>query len=165
MKIVVGAGILSLPYTVSRLGYLLSLVMYIILIAVVQFSCTMLLRAKNLSKHSKYSTICYHIFRNRISRTICPFLIMLSGTCVCIAEFVIIKGSVGRIFDGYIQDKETRDTFFLSSYFIVIVCAILECPLTLFRKIEKLRFFAFGGVSGVSVFVLALSVVFFTEMS
>lgn len=62
MKTIVGAGILSLPYTISKLGYILGVFIFIIVIAIIQFNTWMLLKAKNLSKHSNYSTISYYIF-------------------------------------------------------------------------------------------------------
>jgi amino acid permease len=102
MKTVIGAGILSLPLTVSRLGYVLSLVIFIIVIAIIQFSAIMLLKAKNLSKHSNYSSISYHIFRTKFAQLICSLMILINNTGICILELTIIKGSLGKIFDGYI---------------------------------------------------------------
>ena len=62
MKTVIGAGILGLPYTISTLGYAFGLLVYIAVIALNQFTSAMLLKAKNLSRHSNYSTIMFHIF-------------------------------------------------------------------------------------------------------
>lgn len=72
---------------------------------------------------------------------------------------------MGKILDDYIKDIDTRDSFLFSSYFILIVCAVLEFPLTLLNKIEKLRYFAFIGVSGIVVFVVALTITFFSELN
>lgn len=135
MKTVIGAGILSLPLTVSRLGYVLSLVMFIIIIAIIQFSAVMLLKSKNLSKHSNYSSISYHIFRNKFSQVLCSFMILLNNTGICIVEMTIIKGAVGKILDGYVEDSDTRDLIFLSPVFIVLYCAVFEFPFTLVNKI------------------------------
>lgn len=135
MKTVIGAGILSLPLTVSRLGYVLSLIVFIIVIAIIQFSAVMLLKAKNLSKHSNYSSISYHIFRHKFAQLLCSFMILLNNAGICIVEMTIIKGALGKIFDGYIKDPEMRDAFYVSPAFIVLGCAILEFPFTLVSKI------------------------------
>lgn len=165
MKTVIGAGILSLPLTVSRLGYVLSLIVFACVIAIIQFTAVLLLKAKNLAKHSNYSSISYHIFRTKAAQSMCSLFILLNNSGICIVELTIIKGALGKIFDGYIEDKDVRDAFYLSPYFIVIVCAILECPFTLVNKIEKLKFLAFLGVSGITIFVISLIITFFVEMS
>lgn len=108
MKTVIGAGILSLPLTVSRLGYVLSLIVFLIVIAIIQFSCVLLLKAKNLSKHSNYSSIGYHIFRTKLAQAACSLMILLNNTGICIAELLIIKRAVGKILDGYVTDTDER---------------------------------------------------------
>jgi amino acid permease len=102
MKTVIGAGILSLPLTVSRLGYVLSLIVFVIVISIIQFSAVLLLKAKNLSKHSNYASIAYHIFRTKFAQILCSVMILLNNTGICIAELLIIKGAVGKILDGYV---------------------------------------------------------------
>jgi sodium-coupled neutral amino acid transporter 11 len=62
MKTVIGAGILSLPYTISNLGYMFGLFVYVLVVAINQYTSKMLLMSKNLSRHSNYSTIFFHIF-------------------------------------------------------------------------------------------------------
>lgn len=83
MKTVIGAGILSLPYTISKLGYIFSLIVFALVISLTQFSCYLLLRAKNLSRHSNYSTIMYHIFRSKGSQIFCSLLILLNNLGIC----------------------------------------------------------------------------------
>lgn len=102
MKTIIGAGILSLPFTSSRLGYVINILMFIIVISIIQFTSVLLLKAKNLSKHSNYSTIIQHIFRSKIAHSICSFMILFQNTGVCIADILILKGSITRIFDNYI---------------------------------------------------------------
>ena len=47
MKTVIGAGILSLPLTISRLGFGLALIVFAIIISADQFTCVLLLKSKN----------------------------------------------------------------------------------------------------------------------
>ena len=108
MKTVIGAGILALPLTISRLGYVLGIIVFFIVITLIQFTCTLLLKAKNLSKHSNYSSISYHIFRNKFSQIICSVAILLNNLGICIAELTIFKESLHKIFVSYIDDKETQ---------------------------------------------------------
>jgi len=83
MKTVIGAGILSLPFTISKLGYVFALIVFGIVISLTQFSCYILLKAKNLSRHSNYSTIMYHLFRKKWSQVFCSLLILLNNIGIC----------------------------------------------------------------------------------
>jgi sodium-coupled neutral amino acid transporter 11 len=84
MKTVIGAGILTLPYTVSKLGYIFGIFVFIFMIATVQFTSVLLLKAKNLSKHSNFSTIGYHTFRTRIVQVLGNVFILITNMGVCI---------------------------------------------------------------------------------
>lgn len=102
MKTVIGAGILSLPFTFSRMGYALALIMFVLIVSIIQFSCVLLLKGKNLAKHSNYSTIAYHIFRNRIMQSICSLAILINNLGICIVELTIFKSTLKQIIDSYI---------------------------------------------------------------
>lgn len=121
MKTVIGAGILSLPLTISRLGYVLGVIMFVVVITTIQFTCTLLLKAKNLSKHSNYSSISYHIFRNKGIQIVCSLAILINNLGICIVELTIFKGSLKKIFDSY----EVTDAWYSSTWFIVIILAFL----------------------------------------
>jgi len=94
MKTVIGAGIISLPLTLSKLGYVLGLLVAILVITIVQFSAVMLLKAKNLSRHSNYSSISYHIFRTRFIQIICSLAILINNGGICIVELTILKETI-----------------------------------------------------------------------
>lgn len=64
-----------------------------------------------------------------------------------------------------ITDKDILDQFYTSEIMIILCIALLELPLTLVKKIEKLKFFAFFGVAGILVFVVCLVVHFFVQMA
>lgn len=85
MKGVIGAGLIALPFTVSALGYVLSLIMFAIVLVLVQFGSVLLLKAKNLSRHSNFSSIFYHIFRTKAAQTIGNATVCLSNAGTCIA--------------------------------------------------------------------------------
>ena len=125
MKTVIGAGILSLPLTVSKLGYVLALFMFIVIISIIQFTCILLLKAKNLAKHSNYSTIAYHIFRNRFMQSICSLAILINNLGICIVELTIFKATLKQIIDSYITVDWVKDQFYTSPIFIVLILALL----------------------------------------
>jgi len=83
IKTIIGAGILGLPYAVRQCGLLFAIMVSIFAITSIQFSSSLLLKAKNLSGHSNYSTILYHIFNHKFSKAFGSLLIFLStiGTC------------------------------------------------------------------------------------
>lgn len=105
MKTVIGAGMLSLPLTISRLGYVLALIVFSIVVGLTHLSSIFLLKAKNLSKHSNFSTIFYHIFRSKIPQAICSSMILFGNLGVCIVELIIFKGSLKLILDSYIESE------------------------------------------------------------
>ena len=135
MKTVIGAGILSLPLTISRLGYVLGVIMFFVVITTVQFTCILLLKSKNLSKHSNYSSISYHIFRTKFAQIICSVAILVNNLGICIVELTIFKGSLYQILGSYIDDPDVMDSWYVSKWFIMIVLAFLEMPFTLVKKI------------------------------
>jgi amino acid permease len=83
MKTVIGAGILSLPSTVSNTGYIFSIIVFVSVTILTQFSAVLLLKAKNLSRHSNYATILYHIFQSKFSKALGSVLILLNNLGIC----------------------------------------------------------------------------------
>jgi amino acid permease len=83
IKSIIGAGIISLPYTMSRLGYLFTIAVFLVFGTLNQLCCSLLLRAKNLSGHSNYSTIMGYIWGNTLSKFFGSLIIFLDnfGTC------------------------------------------------------------------------------------
>lgn len=91
MKTVIGAGILSLPVTISKLGYVFGLLVYLLVIGINQFTCLMLLKAKNLTRHSNYSSIICHIFNSNATKAITSSIILFNNLGICIVELTIFK--------------------------------------------------------------------------
>jgi len=89
MKSTIGAGIISLPYTISRLGYVLAILLFALIAALTQYSCSLLLKSKNLSKHSNYSTIMQAIWNHKFSKMLGSLLIFLDNMGTCISSLYI----------------------------------------------------------------------------
>ncbi len=85
MKTVIGAGIISLPYSISKLGFVFGLLVYLVALAVNYFTAMMLLKSKNLAKHSNYSSIMCHIFDSKMAKAVSSFVILLNNVGICIA--------------------------------------------------------------------------------
>ena len=165
MKTVIGAGILSLPFTVSKLGYAFSLIVFLIILTINQFTCILLLKSKNLAKHSNYTSISYHIFRSRVFQALISICILINNLGICIVELEVFKETVHKILHDFLEGSAVLDEFYTSEIFVVLIFAVLLAPFTLVKKIEKLKFMAFLGVAGISIFVVALVINFFVELS
>jgi amino acid permease len=79
-KSALGAGIISLPYTVYTLGYVVATVAFVFFFAVNQFAGMLLLKSKNLSRHSNFSTILYNIWKRDWAR-------IFGSVIICIDNF------------------------------------------------------------------------------
>lgn len=85
MKTVIGAGIISLPNTIGKLGYVFGLAVYLLAVAINYFTATLLLKSKNLARHSNYSSIMCHLFDSKAAKAISSFTILLNNLGICIA--------------------------------------------------------------------------------
>lgn len=88
IKTVIGSGILALPFTVSKLGYVFAIIVFLIATFFTQISSTLLLNAKNMSGHSNYASILYHIYRHKLSKGIGSILIFLNNVGICKLETI-----------------------------------------------------------------------------
>ena len=84
MKVIIGAGVIAMPYTFSRLGWLLGMITIFCLIFISQFSSILLIKAKNLSRHSNYPTIAENIFQNNFAKILplATFALGLTGVAI-----------------------------------------------------------------------------------
>ena len=83
VKTVIGSGILTIPFTMSKMGYVFGIIIFIIAGLMSQYGAVMLLKAKNLSHHSNLSTIFYEIWRSKIAKSIGSLAIFLGNLGVC----------------------------------------------------------------------------------
>jgi len=88
VKTVIGAGILGLPFSVGELGYVMAIIVFLIVGLVNHFSAVLLINAKNLSGHSNYSSILYHIFRHKFSKALASLVIFLNNMGICNQTYI-----------------------------------------------------------------------------
>jgi len=82
-KTVIGSAILSIPYVVKEMGYLLTIIIFLVAMTLNQFGTILLLKAKNLSKHSNFATIFYEIWPSRMAKGLGSILIFLNNIGIC----------------------------------------------------------------------------------
>jgi len=83
MKTVIGAGALSLPFTISKLGYIFAIIVFVAVTALSYFSTTLLVIAKNLTKHSNFSTIFYYLHMKKPIKILASMFIFLKNVGIC----------------------------------------------------------------------------------
>lgn len=83
VKTVIGSGILALPYTMAKMGYVFGIIVFILAGTVAQFGSVLLLKAKNLSHHSNLSTIFYEIWKSKIAKSVGSIVIFLNNIGIC----------------------------------------------------------------------------------
>ena len=133
MKTVIGAGIISLPSTMNTLGYLFGILVYALVIGINQFTSVMLLKAKNLSRHSNYSSIMCHLFNSQAAKAVSSAMIMINNGGICIVELTIFKEGLHTIFKQVWP--ESQGHFYAEEWFIILALAFLEVGFTVVQKI------------------------------
>lgn len=83
IKTTIGSGIIALPYTISTLGYAFAPILFVLFFALNQFSSVLLLKSKNLSKHSNYSTILHYIWPSDASQIFGSAIIFVDNFGIC----------------------------------------------------------------------------------
>lgn len=83
IKMTIGSGILVMPYTASGCGLIFFVLAFAAAITLSQFSAAILLKAKDISGHSSFSTILYHILQSRFSKALSSIFLMLGNMGVC----------------------------------------------------------------------------------
>lgn len=135
IKSTIGAGIISLPYTINKLGYVFSIIAFIVFFALNQYCTVLLLKSKNLSRHSNFATILYYIWHSDASKIFGSALIFVDNLGTCILEFLLIKSSIRNIAKEVSGNPDIINEFYCSEWFIVIVVGLIEFPLILIKKI------------------------------
>jgi amino acid permease len=112
MKTIIGAGVLSLPFTISKLGYVLAIIIFVLVMSLSYFSTTLLVKVKNLSKHSNFSTIFYFLHKNRLVKGLGSIFIVLKNVGICTsliylgtAELTIFKESIRKMIKDFVTDE------------------------------------------------------------
>ena len=105
-KTAFGAGIIAMPYTVRQLGYILAPIAFIMFFIINQFCSNLLLKCKNLSHHSNYSTIIYDLFHKKRARVFMSIVICIDNFSTCKYKFikVFFSSFLSKVPSGILSD-------------------------------------------------------------
>ena len=165
MKTIMGVSLISIPYSFSRTGILLSIIMFLFVAAVCQFTLSLCLKCKNLSRHSNFTTIIYHIYEHKLIKIVPSLAIICVGSGACIGEIIILKQGIRKIVESFVDPQsDVLNQFYLSPSFFALAIGLMQIPVAIVKKIEKLRYMAFLGVIGIIVFLVSFLVHFFLSL-
>ena len=99
----IGSGLLTIPYTMSKFGFIFGTFLFLLAGVIIQFGSVLLLKAKNLSRHSNYSTIFYEIWPHKLAKGIGSIIVFITCLGVCMAELMILKNSIRKIFEDILD--------------------------------------------------------------
>jgi amino acid permease len=91
-----------MPYVISKCGVVFAIIVFIL----TQFSATILLKAKNLSRHSNYATILYHIFQKGRAKVLGLVFTAFGNLGVCIAEIIILKQTIRKMLVDVLPEED-----------------------------------------------------------
>ncbi len=77
-----------IPYCASILGYILFPIILIVIIATHHYTSILLLKCKNLARHSNFSTILFCIWNNDAAKIFGAALMMVNNLAFCIDCFI-----------------------------------------------------------------------------
>ena len=72
-----------MPFSINKLGWLLGSIVFVLAGIVTQFGSILLLKAKNLSRHSNFTTILYEIWKSKVAKGMSSILIVLNNLGIC----------------------------------------------------------------------------------
>ena len=145
----------------------------IILLALVctNFSSSLLVRCKNLSRHSNFTTIGYFVFETKTIIVIINLIMILSNFGTCLAELMYFSIILYRIFGTTCENLVelilvdiTIIPFYFTRWFLMIVVAISLIPLLIVKSIEKLRFVSLVAIISVLSFTSVIIWNFLTQL-
>lgn len=113
MKSVVGSGILGLPYVISNFGPIIGSFLFLCIYFITQYTCLLLLKAKNLSGHSNYTTIA-RVKLGAKAKIIMSVTVILSNVGVCMAEMIVF----GDTFRNIVKIKIKLYFFIQNKFFL-----------------------------------------------
>jgi amino acid permease len=88
MKTIIGVGILSLPFIFSTMGIIPTIVMFVLAGLLTHFTALLLLKSKNLSGHSNFSSIMHHLHHHKAFKIIVSLALMSGNFGACIHHYM-----------------------------------------------------------------------------
>lgn len=76
---------------------------------------------------------------------------------------IILKQSIRKVLTSVLEGSEVLDEFYCSEEFIVLLVALLETPLTLVSKMEKLKLAGLLGAVNITIFMVTYTIFFISS--
>ena len=160
---ILGAGIISLPVVIRYLGFILGN-LFIILIAILTiYSCYLLLKAHQITKKKKYSSIAHaalgekgYIFTN--------IMIILNNFGLSCVYFRIFGDTIQNVIGGYVD----KDNFLVTNwhnFLYILIILILMCFVIWTENFSKFEKTSFLGMFGIIVYFFTLFILLFYKVS
>ena len=153
-----GAGILELAYVMREFGIIISLVIFGFSYMLCVFSCFILLKAKNLSGHSKYSTIGVASV-GRVAEKLIKVMVIINNTGLCIVYLVLFGKTAHNVLHT-VFDSTEETHLAISPKVLIPTVALIMLPLAFAKKMSRLKFVSAIAVSGITVFCVLTFYIF-----
>lgn len=105
---IIGAGILALPVVLANYGLVMGASIIVLSCILTYFSCCLLLKAKNLSRHSKYITISKHCFNDK-GLWLVKIIIIVNNIGVSILYLIIFSNVGSNLMSAFNKNCPTRE--------------------------------------------------------
>ena len=96
MKTIVGSGILGLPFVMSNFGLIPGILIFTMVYGATYYTCLLLLKSKNICRHSNLSTIGKAAI-GPSARILISITVIVNNIGICMAEIAIFGASTTRI--------------------------------------------------------------------
>jgi len=150
-----GAGVLALPFAISSAGIIFGIFLLIIAAASTILSIDMLVESCAKSKQKSYETLTVALFGNAMG-WIVEGCILVFCFGVCVAYIVAVGDILEQGVLGSFQNNQLP-SFITREFVMVLFWLFIMFPLSLFQKINALRFASLFGVSSICFLVFAVS--------
>jgi solute carrier family 38 (sodium-coupled neutral amino acid transporter), member 11 len=131
----------------KNFGIVIGVFVFILVSAMTNFSCVLLLRAKNNTGHTKYASIGIHCFK-KPGEVIIKLIIILNNFGLCVSYLLIF----GKSMSLFLKDVSEADTFWTSKPLMIVIMCILIFPLIAAKEFTKLKVSSWVCVGAVLVF-------------
>lgn len=111
MNTTMGAGILSLPFIIRVYGLIFGVLLLAICYLMTCFTAILLLKLKNMTNYSDYSTIAVFAYGNKGAMTM-KFVLALTLLGCVVSFFVIMGTSIDHLISVIEPDAKERNSHF-----------------------------------------------------
>ncbi len=121
---ILGAGIISLPVVMRYLGIIPGTIFFLVTSAVSTYSVFLLLKAHQMTKKNKYSSIAKKVLGNK-GFVFVNLMIILNNFGLCCAYFRIFGNTIQNVISGYVDKDNFLVTNWHNYIYIIFIFIIM----------------------------------------